>query len=255
MRLDNRVAIVTGGATGIGMVIAAEMAGAGANVAIASRNEGNLRKAAAEIENRGRRVLAIPTDIRSKDQVAALVSETLRVFGQIDILVNNAAVISPRKPLVDLTEEDWDSAFETNLKGPFLCTQAIGRHMMGRRYGKIVNITSMSALGCVTSGLAPYIVSKTGVIGLTKVSAKEFGEYGINVNCIAVGRIITQMSRIVSGPEELDAYIEYGKQASVLERVGTPEDIAHLAVFLASDKSSFITGQIIHDDGGRIDRM
>jgi len=255
MSLENKVALVTGGATGIGFGIARRFLKAGAKVVIASRNEKKLKQAAEALKDFGKPVLTIKTDITNQEQIKEMVNHTISKQGQIDILVNNAAMITPYTPFIEITLDHWNEVINTNLTGTFLCTQAVISHMIGRKYGKIINITSMAALGCITPGLAPYIVSKVGIIGLTKVCAKEFGSYGININSIAVGRIHTQMSHEIRTKEQIEGYLEYGKRAAVLGRLGQPDDIANLAVFLASDESSFITGQIIHSDGGRMDRM
>jgi len=255
VQLDGKAAIVTGGGSGIGRAIALEMARAGANVVVAGRTLINLQKTVDQIKAQTRRGIAVPTDIRKKEQAENLAYQTIREFDHIDILVNNAALIHPPVPIHEVEEEIWTQMMDTNLKGYLYCTQAVAKHMIKRRYGKIINITSMAALGIVTPGLGPYIISKTAIIGLTKVCAREFGPYGINVNCIAVGRVHTPITDSIRAPEEVKEYLEYGKYASILGRNGTPEDIANLAVFLASDKASFITGQVIHDDGGRMDRM
>jgi len=255
MELEGRVAIVTGGGRGIGHTIALELARAGANVIVASRNLSNLEKTAEQITSLGRRALAISVDIRFKEQTENMAEQTMKEFGRIDILVNNSAQIHPHTPILEVDERMWDQIIDTNLRGYLFCTQAVAGHMMKKRDGKIINITSMAALGIVTPGLGPYIISKTGIIGLTKVCAREFGPYGINVNSIAVGRVHTSMTDAIRTNEEVKEYLEFGKRVSALGRNGTPEDIAHLAVFLATDNASFITGQIIHDDGGRMDRM
>jgi NAD(P)-dependent dehydrogenase (short-subunit alcohol dehydrogenase family) len=255
MDLDGKVIIVTGGATGIGFGIAKEMVKAGGEVVIASRNDINLKKAKDVLEGLGKTVTVYKADVTSSKQVTEMADAVYEQFGQIDVLVNNAAMITPYTPFTEITEEHWDEVIRTNLTGYFYCTQAIAPYMMKHQYGKIINITSMAALGIVTPGLAPYIVSKVGIIGLTKVCAREFGGFGINVNSIAVGRIHTQMSHTIRTKEQIDNYLEHGIKSAVLGRLGQPEDIANLSVFLASDKSSFITGQIIHCDGGRMDRM
>lgn len=256
MELNGKVAIITGGATGIGLGIAKEMADSGAAIVIASRNKAKLDAAAKKIKVRNmQKVIALPTNITKKVDVEKLVERVLEEFGQIDILVNNAAMITPYTPLLDITEEHFDEVLRTNLTGSFFAIQAVAKPMIERHYGKIINITSMAALGIVTPGLVPYIVSKSGMNGLTKTCARELGSHGINVNSIAVGRIHTQMSRDIRNKAQIEAYLEHGKKAAIMGRLGMPEDIAHLAVFLASDKASFITGQIVHCDGGRTDRM
>lgn len=256
MELTGKVAIITGGATGIGFGIAKELAGAGAAIVIASRNKDKLDAAVTKIkEESGQKVIAVPANITQKADVEKLVETVLIEFGQLDILVNNAAMITPYTPLMEITEEHFEEVLRTNLTGSFFTIQAVAKPMIARSYGKIINITSMAALGIVTPGLVPYIVSKTGLNGLTMTCARELGSHGINVNSIAVGRIHTQMSHDIRSKEQIETYLEHGKKAAIMGRLGAPEDIAHLTVFLASDKASFITGQIIHCDGGRTDRM
>lgn len=255
MDLDGKVIIVTGGATGIGFGIAKAMVKAGGTVVIASRNDINLNKAKDMLEGFGKAVSIRKTDVTNKKQVVEMATTVHEEYGQIDVLINNAAMITPYTPFIDITENHWDEVLRTNLTGYFYCTQAVVPFMMEHKYGKIINITSMAALGIVTPGLAAYIVSKVGIIGLTKVCAREFGAFGINVNSIAVGRIHTQMSHTIRSKEQIDTYLDHGIKSAVLGRLGQPEDIANLSVFLASDRSSFITGQIIHCDGGRMDRM
>jgi len=255
MLLQNKVAIVTGGGAGIGLSIAKDMAKEGASIVLADVNEKKMEAAKAEFDAMGAPCLTVRTDISSRESVQNLVNEVVSKLGQIDILVNNAAILDPYTNFFDITDEQWDRHMRINLHGSFICTQEIARHMKERKYGKIVNITSAAATGSMLKGTAPYLVSKVGLMGLTQVSAKELGEYNINVNCIAVGRIITDITYSLNTPEQLEAYIEVGKKVAIMGRLGTPEDIAYLASFLASDKASFMTGQIIDDAGGRIDKM
>jgi len=254
MKLENKIALVTGGGTGIGKAIALEFAQEGADVAVSSRNIDNLNAACKEIEATGRRALAVAVDVCKKDQVDAMVAKVLDAFGQIDILVNNSGV-SKNMPILEFDEESWDAVIDTNLKGVFLCTQAVAKHMIQRRYGKIINISSTSSLGAIVTGQSAYCSSKFGVNGFTKASAREFGPYNINVNSIAPGRILTQMTRTGKTSEELEQFIKVSSEAAVLGRMGDVEDIAHLALFLATDDSSFINAEIIASNGGRTNLM
>ena len=254
MKLENKVALVTGGGTGIGRAISLEFASEGADVAISSRNINNLNKVCKEIEEKGRKSLAVTADVCLKEQVENMVNQVIEEFGQIDILVNNSG-ITRNMPITDFTEEDWDIVINTNLKGVFLCTQAVVKHMIKRHYGKIINISSTSALGQFSRGSSAYGSSKFAVNGFTKACALEFGPYGINVNAIAPGRILTQIVYSNRTPEQVDEFLKIGKEAAVLGRLGTVEDIAHLALFLASDDSSFITAEIIASNGGRKNLM
>jgi len=252
MKLDGKVAIVTGSARGIGEAIAKRLAAEGAAVVINARNAEGANRVAQEIQERGGKAIAIKADVSKKAEVEDMVRETLDIFGAIHILVNNAGIIR-RGSMLEMMEEDWDIVQSVNLKGTFLCTQAVLGQMMKQRYGKVINISSVAALGVKTQ--AAYAAAKGGVISLTKVAAREAGPYGVNVNCIAAGRVITDLIYFGRTKEEADEAIEAGKEATILGRVGKPEDIANLAFFLASDDSSFMSGQIIRMDGGRGDLM
>ena len=253
-KLDNKVAIVTGGGTGIGYKIAMTFAGEGADVVVCGRTMSTLEGVAEEIRALGRKSLAIPVDVSDREQVRKMVKQALEAFGKIDILVNNAG-IGPRGLIIDMTEEDWDAVIDTNLKGLFFCTQTVARHMIEKRYGKIINISSTASLGAIEPGQSPYAASKSGVNTFTKASAREFGPYGINVNAIAPGRILTPLVYADRTQEQLEEFIEAGVSGAVLGRLGTVEDIAHLALFLASDDSDFITAEIIACNGGRTNLM
>jgi len=253
MKLEGKISIITGGGTGLGKAMALEFANAGADVVVCSRNKDNIEKARDEIMALGRRSLAIVTDVCVKEQVANMVKKVINEFGKIDILVNNAGT-GRLAPILDLTEDIWDMTLDTNLKGLFLCTQAVAKHMVEQKYGKIINIASTVALGSIEVGGSAYTASKFGVVGFTKASAREFGPYGINVNAIAPGRIPTEKSYAHSTPE-LVKHFEDGKAACLLGRLGTPEDIAHLALFLASDDASFVNAELIACNGGRTNLM
>jgi 3-oxoacyl-[acyl-carrier protein] reductase len=254
MKLDGKIAMVTGGGTGLGKAMALEFAKAGADIIVCSRNIDNLNKVRDEIITLGRHSLAIATDVCVKEQVNNMVNQIMTEFSRVDILVNNAGT-GRRAPILDLTEEVWDLILDTNIKGMFLCTQAIAKHMAKQKYGKIINISSTAALGAIEPGQAAYATSKFGVVGFTKACAREFGPYGINVNAIAPGVILTPHVYTVMTPEQIEQFIKNETSATVLGRLGTPEDIAHLALFLASDEASFITGETIASNGGRKDLM
>ncbi|HEY50544.1 MAG TPA: glucose 1-dehydrogenase [Dehalococcoidia bacterium] len=254
MKLAGKKAIVTGGGTGIGKAIVMEFASAGADIAICSRNAQNIEKVRDEVIALGRNALAVPMDVRVKEQVDNMVGKVIAEFGRIDILVNNAGINRPT-PVLDLTEDTWNLIFDTNLKGLFFCTQAVARYMIKQHCGKIINISSNASRGANEPGQAAYAASKTGVNAFTKACAREFGPYGINVNAIAPGRILTPLIHASRTPEQVEKFIEVGKSTSVLGRLGTTEEIAHLALFLASDDAAFITAEIIACNGGRTNLM
>ena len=254
MKLEGKVALVTGGGTGIGKAITLEYAREGADVAISSRNMKNLVNVCKEVEDMGRRSMAVVADVCMKEQVDSMVNSVIDKFGQIDILVNNSGT-SRMKPIMEFTEKDWDIVIDTNLKGVFLCTQSVAKHMVKRKYGKIINISSTSSLGAIVNGQSAYCSSKFGVNGFTKACALEFGPYGINVNAIAPGRIMTSLVYSSRTEDQVKEFKEVGIASSVLGRLGVTEDIAHLALFLASDDSSFITAEIIASNGGRTNLM
>ena len=254
MKLEDKVAIVTGSGRGIGEAIAKKFAAEGAIVVVNALHIEGANRVAKEIQDQGGKAIAIKADVSQKAEVQDMVKKTLDSFGAIHILVNNAAIVR-HIPTLETTEEDWDAIQNVDLKGVFLCTQAVLPQMMKQRYGKIINVSSVGALGVDSPNVAAYAAAKGGVISLTKFIARETGPYGINVNCITPGRTITDMIYVDKTKEEAEKFIADGIKYAVLGRMGKPEDIASLALFLASDESSFMTGQIIRMDGGRGDLM
>ncbi len=249
MKLIGKVAIVTGSGRGIGKAIAKKFASEGASVVVNALHIEGASRVVGEIKNQGGIAIAIKADVANRADIHNLIKSTLENFKTIHILVNNAGIIR-RVPLLEITEEDWDVVLDVDLKGVFNCTQAVLGHMMEQRYGKIINISSMSGVGFPGEGMANYAAAKAGIIQLTKATASEAGSYGINVNCIAPGLIVTEMTYFQRTKEEAERYIEGAKKRAALGCVGGPEDIANLALFLASDDSNFITGQVICCDGG-----
>lgn len=246
MSFENKVAIVTGASRGIGLDIARQFARAGAKVVITGRNEQSLNKAAEMLsEESGAEINAVVTDVAKVDDATRLVKETLNAFGQIDILVNNAG-ITRDNILLRLSEDDWDSVLATNLKGAFNCIKACTRPMMKKRSGVIINISSVVGL-IGNAGQVNYAASKAGMIGMTKSVAKELASRNIRVNAIAPGFIETAMTAELpeKAREELLASIP-------LKRLGKPEEVADLVLFLSSEKAQYITGQVINVDGGMV---
>ncbi len=244
--LADKVAIVTGGGTGIGKAIALEFARAGAHVVVASRRMEMIKRAAGEIEALGRQSLAVKTDVIEKEQVDNLVKQTVDQFGRIDILVNNAGG-SAAWPFEKISPKGWDIILAINLKGTFLCSQAVGKEMIKQKKGKIINISSVAGVGCSPT-IPHYGAAKAGVINLTKTLAVLWGRYNINVNCIAPGLIQTE---IVQGALNLsDEEMAERTKLFPIQRIGLPEDIAYGAIYLASDASEYMTGQTLVIDGG-----
>ena len=245
--LEGKVAVVTGGSRGIGRAIALGFAEAGADVAVVSRTVADLSKVAGEIEALGRRALAVEANVAVKSEVDDMVAKTLEKLGTIDILVNNAAT-NIMRPLIDLREDGWDKVMNVCLKGYFLCSQAAARVMIERRSGNIVNIASTGAAKAAV-GLGAYSIAKAGVVMLTRVLALELAQHNIRVNAIGPYLVKTKFSEPMwANPDALKA-IEAGIP---LGRIAEPEDIMSLALFLASDASSYVTGHTLYADGGTL---
>jgi NAD(P)-dependent dehydrogenase (short-subunit alcohol dehydrogenase family) len=258
MRLAGKVAIVTGSGQGIGRAMVMRMAAAGAAVVVTGRDASKIDNVVKEITGSGGTAIGRAADVSQRAEVRELVDATVKAFGHVDILVNNAIARRRTRSFLDMTDEDWDVVLATGLKGTFNCIQAAAPQMMERRYGKIINISSSSAMGG-SSGPnecnANYAATKAAIIQLTKTFARDFGPYGINVNCISPGAIRTAESLTKRSAEAAAQHAALREKLAVLGRMGKPEEIADLTVFLASDESSFITGQNIVADGGRTDYM
>ena len=244
MDFTGKVAVVTGGSRGIGRAIALRLAAAGAKVVVNyNSNETAANEVVRQVQAGGGEAIAVQADVSQPAQAQALVDAAQKMFGRVDILVNNAG--TTRDTLImRMSEEDWDLVIDTNLKGAFNCIKAATRPMMRQRYGRIVNVTSVSGLGG-NAGQANYAAAKAGLVGLTKTVAKELGSRNITCNAIAPGYVPTDLTGTL--PPEL---VELAIQRTVLGRAGTAEDMAAAVTFLASDDASFVTGQVLTVDGG-----
>lgn len=241
--LTGKVALVTGASSGMGRASALALAGQGTSVAIAARRVEKLEELKKEIEAKGGKALVVAMDVTKKETIQAAVDETVKTFGKLDILLNDAGTLS-YAAFVDLTEEQWDKVLTTNLKGYFLVGQMAARQMVKQKSGVIVNIASIASggIGCGFPMLAHYASSKGGVIALTETMAMELGPMGIRVCAIAPGAIQTEMNPT----DDVSAYIN----RLAVKRVGKPEEIAAGVVYLVSDEAGYTTGSTLYIDGG-----
>ena len=243
MSLAGKTALVTGAAQGIGREIAMGLAADGADVAICDVNLEAAQKTASDIEARGRKALALKANVAASAEVTAMIDQIVEKLGRIDILVNNAGITRDGL-ILRMKEEDWDLVLDINLKGAFICTKAALKYMTKQRGGTIINIASIvGAMG--NAGQANYVASKAGLIGLTKTIAREYANRGITANAVAPGFIDTAMTQALS--ENVRA--ELSKQIP-LGRLGTAEDVANAVRFLASPAATYITGHVVHVNGG-----
>lgn len=243
--LENKTALVTGAARGIGQAIAKKLAAEGADMILCDLKAEWLDETASAVKELGRKVLCVSADVSKSDEVTAAVKQAIDEFGKIDILVNNAGITKDTL-MMRMSEEDWDAVIAINLKGTFLLTKAVSRFMMKQRSGAIVNIASIIGL-IGNAGQCNYAASKAGVIALTKSTAKELAARNIRVNAIAPGFIESKMTEVL--PEEVSNKM---LEAIPMKRFGKPEDIAKVAVFLASENSGYITGQTLTVSGGMV---
>jgi 3-oxoacyl-[acyl-carrier protein] reductase len=251
-RLAGRVAIVTGGAQGLGRAFATRLAEAGAGVAVADILGGSAGEAAAQIAaGTGASVTAYTTDVTDEDQVAAMVADVLEAFGRIDVLLNNAGgALFPSAPFETFDRDRWSRVLDVNLTGQWLCARAVVPHLRRQRSGKIINVTSTMVGRGYPVGLTPYIAAKAGVVGLTRALAHELGPDGITVNALAPGYTPVSTRKTVHSTDAAARLRERMIAEQCLPRTETPQDMCGTVEFLASADSDFVTGQVFNVDGG-----
>ena len=243
--LTGKVALITGASRGLGQYMARALARQGADLVITSRNLSSLENFKQEIEKTGQKALPLKLDVRDLSSIKNMTDAVIDHYGKIDILVNNAGC-NIRKPAADISWEDWDTVLDTNLKGTFFVSQAVARYMIKRKQGRIINIGSVTSVFGY-AGLAPYGASRGGTKQLTMSLADEWGKFGITVNCLAPGWFKTDQNKVMYENKEWLAYLVDRIPAN---RPGRPHDLDGAVVFLASDASAYITGQILLVDGG-----
>ncbi|GAB3055472.1 3-oxoacyl-ACP reductase FabG [Virgibacillus ainsalahensis] len=248
-RFEGRVALVTGGSRGIGKGVAQQFAEEGATIAILDINEEALAEAEKDFKEQGVTVLTKKANVVEADEMEVAVEEIVKTFGKLDILVNNAGIIRDNM-LFKMTDSDWQQVMDVHLKGSFNVARAAQKHMVGKKYGRIINISSTSALG--NRGQANYSTAKAGLQGFTKTLAIELGKFGITANSVAPGFIETEMTKATADRVGVafDDYVKGAVSQIPAARSGKPEDIANAVAFFADEKSSFVNGQVIYVAGG-----
>lgn len=244
LSLDGKVVVITGGGTGLGREMGRHLARAGADIVVAGRRAGPIEEAAAEFREMGRRALAIPTDVTDSRQVNALFQRALAELGRVDALINNAGGGTPGKPIWEITDEEWRMGIDTNLTGAFYCCRAIMRHMVDRGKGRVINVSSGQGLRG-QRGSFMYGCAKGGIIQLTRVLAATYGSAGVTSTAIVPGLFPTRERNTDDAPNPRLALLPMG-------RAGVPKEIAPLAVFLASDASDYMNGEMFYCDGGAL---
>jgi len=248
-KLDGRVAFVTGAGRGIGAATALRLAEDGASVVLADIDQDGCKQVAAEIKDAGSQALAISCNVSVREDVEAAFQQTIEHFGQLDILINNAGVLRDNL-LFKMSDDDWETVMNVHLKGAFLCSRAAQAQMVKQKYGRIISLSSVSALG--NRGQANYATAKAGLQGLTRTLAIELGPFGITANAVAPGFIDTEMTRATSRRQGHDPQqvIEMAAKSIPVRRVGQPRDVANVICFLASEEAGFVSGQVIYVAGG-----
>lgn len=243
--LSGQVAMVTGTSRGLGQYFGRALAKAGADLILTSRNRDHLVSFEAEVKALGRRAVSLELDVRDHQSIVRAVDAAQEAFGRIDILVNNAGC-NVRKPALDVTWDDWNLVLDTNLRGSFFVAQAVARHMIPRKYGRIINIGSVTSVAGY-AGLGPYGASRGGIRQLTMSLADDWGKHGITVNVLAPGWFRTEQNKVLYENKE---WVEYLRDRIPLKRPGQPDDLDGALVFLASESSRYVTGQLLLVDGG-----
>jgi len=248
-RLEGQVAFVTGAGRGIGAATALRMAEEGASVALADIDIEGCQQVSAEIDSLGSESLVLPCDVTDGAMVEDAMAQTVDRFGRVDILVNNAGVVRDNL-LFKMSEDEWETVIDVHLKGAFLCSRAAQKYMVEQKYGRIVSLSSASALG--NRGQANYSSAKAGLQGLTRTLAIELGPFGITVNAVAPGFIDTEMTRATARRQGIDPDQRIAEASKLIpvRRVGQPRDVANVICFLCSDEAGFVSGQIIYVAGG-----
>jgi 3-oxoacyl-[acyl-carrier protein] reductase len=250
MRLDNRVALITGASQGLGAITARKFVSEGAFVALSDIDIQGAQALAAQFQETGGKAIVLKADVTDRAEVQRMMQTVVAEFGRIDILVNNAGTLRDRA-LLEMSDQDWHLVVEVSLKGSFLCSQAAASYMMEQQYGKIINMSSGSAYGSI-NGQANYSSAKAGLLGLTRTLAMDLGPYNINVNAVAPGAIEIGMSVRTAELKGIDVKEYMDRLAALipLRRVGQPEEVANVICFLASDEASYVHGEVIHVMGG-----